>query len=172
MKGKINAKKTKRRPRSYNCGICNHHISRGRFRWFAVEHFALCRSQANAVGSDSVSNQCATSGLAGDKGSITAEFALVIPAVLLVFLLSVSVMSLQSKRVAAVELAATSSRALARGESEAVLNQIFAETNLKLTREINYRELSVCVCVSWQSELFWLGMMHLSEEQCARKSGL
>lgn len=53
----------------------------------------------------------------GDRGSVTAEFAVVLPAVLLVLVLCVGSASVSVERIAVQSAAAAAARAAARGEA-------------------------------------------------------
>lgn len=108
---------------------------------------------------------------------MTAEFAVVLPGVLLVLFIAISVLSLQTSRIALVELAAEGSRALARGESEELVSQLLSESGLgsKLTFASSYTDLSVCIEVVQKHEIKALGAslpIVLKEVQCSRKGGL
>jgi hypothetical protein len=108
---------------------------------------------------------------------VTAEFAIVLPAVLLVLAFSLSVLAIQSSRLGLIELAAETSRALARGESEDLVRQIIAESakGQEIKFEIDHSELMICVILSRNVQISALGGLipiDVSERQCARKSGL
>lgn len=64
----------------------------------------------------------------GQRGSVTAEFALAIPAVILVLLLVVSLAMQGAARVALEDGARAAARELARGESAAVAEQTARDT--------------------------------------------
>ncbi len=172
MKGKINVSKTIGRRWSNNCRVCNHHFGCCWFRWITAEHPSFRRSKANAFRFDSFSNKFATSKLVSDVGSVTAEFALVIPAALLVLILSISALSLQIQRNSLVEVAAAGARELARGETTTSIDELLSEYKLNPTVAIEHRNLLVCLELTIQARLSWLGSIPISESQCARKSGL
>lgn len=172
MKGIENAAKTLRRRWSYNGRICNYHSGCGGLCRTASEHFTFRRSSADAARSDSICNNCPNRKVDSEAGSVTAEFALLVPAALLVLLLSISTFSIQAKRMALVELAAEGARELARGETQTSLDALIAESKLNPSYEIHHQNLLICLKLSTQANLSWLGLLPISESQCARKSGL
>jgi hypothetical protein len=134
------------------------------------------RGQANAVGPRQVGPDRERLVLE-DRGSVTAEFAVVLPGVLLVLYFALAVLALQSSRIALVELAAEGSRALARGESEQLVSELITQSGLgpKITFESSFTDLSICVEVVQNHEIGAFGAtfpIELSEVQCARKGGL
>jgi len=114
-----------------------------------------------------------------DKGSITAELAMALPAVSLVIAITLGAFSLQIERMKLVDFAATAARATARGESQETILKLLAEmAPLQSADELQVvfeaRENISCVILSRAFELPGLGGMlfDLSEVQCARKMGL
>ena len=112
-----------------------------------------------------------------DRGSVTAEFAVVLPGVLLVLYFALAVLDLQSSRIALVELAAEGSRALARGESEQLVSELIAQSGLgpKTTFASSFTDLSICVEMVHNHEIGAFGAsfpIEMKEIQCARKGGL
>ena len=108
---------------------------------------------------------------------MTAEFAIILPGVLLILFLALSVQSLQTSRIALVELAAEGSRALARGESKALVTELITQSGLGSVAsfEVLYQDLSVCVEVAQTHQIRALGgqfPIELKEVQCSRKGGL
>ena len=156
--------------------VRNHHIGRSWLRRIAAHHFEKPRGKANAHGPHKVGSDCKRFGLE-DRGSVTAEFAVILPGVMLVLFLALSVLSLQSSRIALVEVAAEGSRALARGESEQLLSQLLGEFNLggNVSFETSFRDLAVCLEVAQKHDIQAFGGLlpiELKEVQCARKGGL
>jgi hypothetical protein len=174
MKGNTHAKKnTPRRNRSYNRRIRHHH---SRCSWLcgsAAGNPKVRRSQTNASGHNSFGAEFAEQ-LGQEQGSVTAEFAIVLPAVLLILGLSLQVLSFQSARVSLIELAAESARALARGEELAVVEKLVSEAGLRPapTFDVIYKELELCVELNQSRPILGLGGISFKEIQCARKSGL
>ena len=108
---------------------------------------------------------------------MTAEFAVVLPGVLLILYFALAVLALQSSRIALVELAAEGSRALARGESGLLVSELIAQAGLGSDTgfETSFSELSICVEVAQRHEIRAFGAtfpIELKEVQCARKGGL
>ena len=177
MKEKVNARKDMAgRDRCQHSRIRNNHPGRSWLRRIVAHDFAKSRSASDAHGSNQICLECFGNNI-GEGGSVTAEFAIVLPGVLLILLLSLSVLVLQASRIGLVELAAQGSRALARGESEELVTQLLRESQLgeKASFRVSYRELSICVEVVQTAEIGGLGgvfPIELSETQCARKGGL
>ena len=156
--------------------IRNHHPGSSRVRRIAAHHIALSRGEANAHGPNKVSPHgkwfCIE-----DKGSVTAEFAIILPGVMLVLFLALSILSLQASRIALVEVAAEGARALARGESEQLVTQLLVDHELgpNSSFQSSFRDLAVCVEVAQIHEIQALGGLfpiEVKEVQCARKGGL
>lgn len=157
------------RVRDYHFGCC----------WVcrpAADNSAKPRSQTDAHGSNKVSSHSQRHWL-DQRGSVTAEFAIILPGVLLILFLALSVQSLQTSRMALVELAAEGSRALARGESNALVAELITQSGLGSVAsfEVLYQDLSVCVVVTQTHQIRALGGLfpfELKEVQCSRKGGL
>ena len=90
-------------------------------------------------------------GLSSDRGTVTAELAIALPAVLLVLSFAVQILEIQAERVALVVEVAGLARAAARGE--AILG-----ANVEGNK----------VCVSKSRDL----IISIREKQCARRLGL
>ncbi len=171
MKGKLNDRKTDERRWSNHRGVCDHHSGCGWVCRFTADHTSFSRGQTDAVGSGSFRSKHPTKQLAAESGSMTAEFALVLPAVLLILTLSLSALAAQAQRMNLVELSAIGSRAIARGEDEIVLQRLLDQVE-GLKQEIIHQDLLVCLKLSVDWNIFWLGSVPISEQQCSRKSGL
>jgi hypothetical protein len=89
--------------------------------------------------------------LSSDRGTVTAELAIALPAVLMVLTFSVQVLGIQVDRVAMVGSAAMLARQAARGENVAGSK---VEGNL--------------VCVTRERKSF----VPVIEKQCARRLGI
>ncbi len=114
-----------------------------------------------------------------DKGSVTAELALAMPAVSLVIAITLGAFALQIERMKLVGVAAMAARAVARGESEENIRALILEMSSTVeSRQINLdiqtRENTVCVNLSRNFEIAGLPgkLFDFSELQCARKVGL
>ena len=114
-----------------------------------------------------------------DKGSVTAELALAMPAVSLVIAITLGAFALQIERMKLVGVAAMAARAVARGEPEENIRALILEMSSTVkSRQINLdiqtRENTVCVNLSRNFEIAGLPgkLFDFSELQCARKVGL
>jgi len=156
--------------------VCNHHLGSSGLRWPALNYPSQPRGQTNAFRSGQVRSYGNRNRLA-EAGSVTAEFAIVLPAVFLVLVFALSVLVIQSSRLGLIELAAESSRALARGESEELVRQIIAESgkSRSIDLEIDHTDLMICVILGQNVQISAFGGLipiNVAERQCARKSGL
>lgn len=105
-----------------------------------------------------------------ERGAVTAELAIALPAVMLVvgLILAVGQWQLQQQRL--LVSAATVARALARGESQSLIDEWVARLPAQL--EISYGSNLVCARLSQASALPGfdnLEGLKVSEEQCAEK---
>jgi len=114
-----------------------------------------------------------------DKGSVTAELALAMPAVSLVIAITLGAFALQIERMKLVGVAAMAARAIARGETQENVRTLVLEmsstTDLQqINLEIETRENAVCINLSRNFEIAGLPgkLFDFSELQCARKVGL
>lgn len=117
--------------------------------------------------------------LDSQRGSVTAELAMALPAVSLIIAITLGAFALQIERMKLVDLSATAARASARGEPQESIRALIAEMvapqdSQDLSVEFEVRENMTCVVLSRQFELPGLGGMlfDLAETQCARKMGL
>lgn len=114
-----------------------------------------------------------------DKGSVTAELALAMPAVSLVIAITLGAFALQIERMKLVGVSAMAARAVARGEPEEHIRALILEMSStadsqQINLEIQTRENTVCVNLSRNFEIAGLPgkLFDFSELQCARKVGL
>jgi hypothetical protein len=109
-----------------------------------------------------------------DQGSVTAELALALPSVALVIAVTLGAFTLQIERMKLVDLAATGSRALARGEQPTQVELMVKAARPDLVSIIEHEENQVCLSVSFMARIPGLGseLLEVSERQCARKMGL
>lgn len=112
-----------------------------------------------------------------ERGSVTAELAIAMPAVSLVLAVTLSGFALQIERMKLVDVAATSARAWARGEAEDKVRDIVRElinSGQEIDLEFRMLENLACVQVSKSVQIAGLGpsLFELSETQCGRKMGL
>ena len=117
--------------------------------------------------------------VANERGSVTAELAMSLPAVALVIGITLGGFALQIERMKLVEVSATAARAIARGESEDNARALITELLFPLPPdslliEYEHRENVVCAKLSRQFSLPGLdaNLFDVSEVQCARKVGL
>lgn len=118
----------------------------------------------------------------GERGSVTAELALALPAVSLIIAITLSAFSLQIERMKLVDISATAARAWARGESEEAVRQIVLEmspigqenSESPNLLELKMLESFACVQITRPIEIPALQakVFDLTETQCARKMGL
>ena len=142
----------------------------------ATDNPKASRGKANAAGSHQVGTHH-NGQLLTEAGSVTAEFAIVLPGVLLILYFALSVMSIQMSRMMLVELAAEGSRAIARGEDQEIVSLLAADSGIKRmpSHKISYLDSKVCLEVTQIYEISGFGGLfpiELSESQCARKGGL
>ena len=108
-----------------------------------------------------------------DTGSVTAEFVLAIPAVMMIVALALGAMSVQLQRMELVSAASTIARAIARGEPIEIVDALVTELGEQVGFEIQ-EELGV-VCVILRSEIGILSIdlpgLELIESQCAKAQG-
>lgn len=112
-----------------------------------------------------------------ERGSVTAELAIAMPAVSLVIAITLGAFALQIDRMKMVDVAATAARAFARGETEQDVRALIAELSPlgeQIELELLVQENFACVKLSKAVLLPGLGaqIFDLSETQCARKMGL
>jgi hypothetical protein len=170
MKGKKHESEIKVRRRSNNSGVCDYNLSCSWVCRITAGHFALGRSKANSARHDSLRPY--KSKWLVDGGSVTAEFAIILPAVLMILLLALSVLSFSLARVKVVELAGAGARALARGESVQIVEQMLTEANLKAKPEVITENFLVCLKLTTKQEIFQLGILSFTEQACSRRAGL
>lgn len=85
-----------------------------------------------------------------DRGSVTAEFATVIPAVIVVLAICLAAMQLVSRQVLLTGLAASASRAIARGEPASTASAALSGA----TTKVEHRGELVCVTASTVGVMF------------------
>ena len=144
--------------------------------WLATNCAEKSRGKTDALRPREVSSDSHRKYL-GEQGSVTAEFAIVLPGVMVILFFALSVLAMQTSRVGLVELAAEGARALARGESEAIVEQLIEGVGLgsQIASKTSYSDLSVCLELVQLKEIPPFGRefaIELKEIQCARKGGL
>lgn len=114
-----------------------------------------------------------------ETGSVTAELAMTLPAVTLIISITLGAFALQIERMKLVDAAASSARALARGEPEpnalSVATQMLGLSSSAETIgfEIENKADFTCVKINQPIRIPSLGtnLFELIETQCARKMG-
>jgi hypothetical protein len=109
-----------------------------------------------------------------DRGAVTAEFVVVLPAVLMILAISIGSLTAQLERLKLVSIAGMIARAVARDESPEMINSVFARQIEGRELRFFNRELITCVEVSRSVNFAGLANfgLRLAETQCARKLGL
>ncbi len=108
--------------------------------------------------------------ISSQGGSATAEFVMVLPVVTMIIAISLGAMALQLERLKLVSIAATVSRALARGEPQSKVELLIAGRELLVTEVEGY----LCVEIAGDFTLPALPGLpfSVSDRECARKLGL
>lgn len=112
-----------------------------------------------------------------ERGSVTAELAISLPAVFLVLGITLGAFALQIERMKLVDVAASAARALARGEPEVEVKNLIeqlAPSALGTGFQLRVEEDILCVRLVRSVAIPGLGgqLFDLTETQCARKVGL
>lgn len=107
-----------------------------------------------------------------DRGSITAELAVALPAVFMVLAITASAFGLQIERMKLVDVAATAARGLGRGEPESNVRQLIEKLDPLAALTIQDDADIVCANLKRAVKIIGLGLFELNERQCARKEGL
>ena len=109
-----------------------------------------------------------------ERGSVTAELVLAIPAIMMLLAIFIGAMGLQLERFRLVDLAATLARADARGESAEVLQELMHQWQPSANFKVQSTQELVCVAVTKATSILGLPakIFALTEKQCARKQGL
>ena len=110
--------------------------------------------------------------LARERGSITAELAIALPAVFMVLAISASAFGLQIERMKLVDVAATAARGLGRGEPESDVRQLVEKLDASSSLTIQGDREVICANLKREIKIVGLGLFVLDERQCARKAGL
>lgn len=109
---------------------------------------------------------------AGDRGSVSAELALALPAVVLAFLLGAGALGAASRQVALQDASADAARLLGRGEgqdaAERVVHAAVSGAGVSSSRSGDL----VCVTASVDASIGSLIRMPLRATSCALDGGL
>lgn len=109
-----------------------------------------------------------------ERGSVTAEFVLALPAVMLIIFLAIAVISVQVERLSMVYSASSISRAIARDEPVEIIDQMVSALGSKVSFELIEAEGRVCVILSRpvQFPMIQSPVLNLVETQCSLANGL
>lgn len=104
------------------------------------------------------------------RGSVTAEFVMVLPVVVMILGVTLGSLGIQLERMKLVSVAAAASRAVARGEAEEKVLGLFADRDLafKNTPEFICAEISAKFAIPGLAGL----PFSISDTECARRQGL
>ncbi|MFD5213105.1 TadE family type IV pilus minor pilin [Microbacterium sp. NPDC058345] len=111
-------------------------------------------------------------GLGGDEGSVAAELAVALPAVLLALLLGVGALTAAAQQVALQDSAADAARLLSRGESVARAAGIVADAVAGAQMRTNTAGEMICATASAPFRVGRLISLPLTAESCALAGGL
>lgn len=105
-----------------------------------------------------------------DAGSVTAEFAVALPAVMMVLAITLGAFALQIEQIRMVNLAASSARALAHADGAAIGTGSVDTEQAGST--VSYADDLVCVTLVRELAIPGLGKaFEIKEKQCARRLG-
>lgn len=107
--------------------------------------------------------------LGDDRGSVVAEFAVALPAVVLVLLLGAGALGSAARQVRLQDAAADAARLLARGESEARAFAVVVEVAAGAGARVGHTGDLVCVSATAPSSL---PGFTLTARSCALDGGL
>ncbi|MFT4050928.1 MAG: TadE family type IV pilus minor pilin [Microbacterium sp.] len=107
----------------------------------------------------------------GDRGSATAEFAVVAPAVVLVIALAAGALAASGRQVRLEQGAAQAARLAARGESDARVDGIVAAVADGVVSAVSTEGDLVCVTASAPASVPLLPLPDLTARSCALSGG-
>lgn len=172
MKGTVNEKSdVVGRERGKHGRVCDYHA---RCSWLCRDtpgNTSKRRGKGDAARAYSVCSERLRK-LVSEQGSVTAEFAVVLPSVILILVMGIQVLVIQTGRMTMVTLASEGSRALARGEALNLVEELIAERSRGLKSSVEYLDLSVCLEISEDYKVAGYLDIPITERACARKSGL
>ena len=120
------------------------------------------------------SSLLAARGLLEERGVVTAEFAVVLPAVVMILAVSLGSLSAQVERMRLVSVAAGLARAVGRGETEALALARFQPS--LVGRKVTFSTEQDLICAEVWVNFAFLGLpglgLRLADRECARKLGL
>jgi len=130
-------------------------------------------SGGDASGADNGRTAGSRRAASNERGSVTAEFALAMPAVALVLMFCLSGVQLAGTQVRLQDAAAASARSLARGESPGSVATTASDLVNGARLTVHHRDDLVCATVSASTSTMLLGLlpMALSAYSCALAGG-
>jgi len=102
-----------------------------------------------------------------ERGSVTAELVLTLPTVILLIVMAIGALSIQLHRIELAGLAGEVAKAVARGESEQVVEGLIGQLAEGVGFELSEDERSVCVRLSESIQLPIAEFELLSVEESA-----
>lgn len=108
-----------------------------------------------------------------EKGSVTAELVLTLPAVVMIIGLALGAMNVQLQRMELVSAASTIARAIAREEPIEIVDALVSELGEQIGFEIQEELGVVCVILRSEIGIFDIDLpgVELIETQCAKAQG-
>jgi hypothetical protein len=171
MKGNENERDLARRIRSQYGGVRNHHTRGSWLRRHIASHSEKRGSENHAFGFSEICFERFRF-LGNQSGSVTAEFAVILPTVMTILFLGIQILAIQSGRMKLISLATDAARAISRGEDTSVIDELLAERGIRATVDVQHLEQSICVKALQSFRVAGFIGFPIEEIQCARKSGL
>ena len=105
---------------------------------------------------------------ASEEGSVSAELAITMPAVIAILIFALSAMTIQLHRIDLTARAAVLARAVARGETESAIEAMLGSRD-----QLHRKPIGVFTCVTLTSPVEIAGLtLDLEADSCARTGGL
>ncbi len=105
---------------------------------------------------------------ANEQGSVSAELAIALPAVIAILIFALSAMTIQLHRIDLTARAAVLARAVARGETESAIEAMLGSQD-----QLHRKPIGVFTCVTLTSPVEIAGLaLDLEADACARTGGL
>lgn len=108
--------------------------------------------------------------MAGDRGSATAEFAVLFPAAVAVMGAALLGVQGQLQQINLAQLAPIAARALAHGKSLEQVQLMLGSPAPALV--VAHRDGLLCATLSQRHSLGWLGVSKIEQTACAAEQGL
>lgn len=111
--------------------------------------------------------------VSSERGAVTAELVLALPAALMVLTAAIGALGVQLQRMEMISNASLLARSIAAGDPIGVVDSLVSELGDGIEFEIHEDEGMVCVCLRANLEVFGFdfGDLELIENQCARAQG-